>query len=74
MQHLKGDISIGTSKVIMKISRCVEGFENAMPDKDVRTIQDLIYYQYAARYAREIGPQITNFWGLRCATRGGLRI
>lgn len=36
----------------MKISRCVEGFENAMPDRDVKTIRDLIYYQYAKIIAR----------------------
>jgi hypothetical protein len=38
----------------MKISRCVKGFENAMPDREVETIQDLIYYQYAKIIARRV--------------------
>jgi len=25
-----------------------------MPNRDVKTIQDLIYYQYATRYARKL--------------------
>jgi hypothetical protein len=76
-----------------------------MPDSEVKTIQDLIYYQYAKIITRRAigvadgkeakaqsygliknkfrelksgaiswseitGPQITTFWGLRCATRG----
>jgi len=43
-----------------------------MPDRDVKTIRDLI--SVCEDYCETTGPQIMTFWGLRCASRGGEKV